>query len=409
MSDAIKTYLSSQHIPDPIPPQLANYSQVICGEAPSPYNPACWIYAADQLIKIANLIWSLVEDLISLFEGKPRAQDTITIGTRLMHSKNVAGTIWGIAIMRLLHDFNIVLSTSDPGQQFLLTQAQHQFRLNLQAQGVSWIQTGNIAEQIMTATTGPNQPLPVELQQPLGTQYALFGDQSFLDLYNQKLGELQTNDPLNPNNSYKALQWAFQKCTYETIINITVKTGPEPLTPINPNPQPNPPPPGQPPSPSDNDDELSYYLRQIAYELLNCCGGGQNPPTSGNPPTTPPPDACCEALATAIGGVAAAITSIAGALEGSQPAPDYSAIIAEIGKLEAVISYFDGIRDPLIKYLEAMPSCCGNPDLQPIIDQLTRLGNRADRESSDEDSTVRKIAALDTAIDTAYATVGTQG
>ena len=139
----------------------------MCSDVPSVYNPFCWIAAADELIKIANIIWSLIQDLINLFEGKPRAQDTITIATRLMHSKNVAGNIWGIEILRLLRDYNIVLSTSDPKQQFLLGQAQHQFRLNLQAQGVSWARTGNIAVSVMLYTTGPNQPVPIELAQVL--------------------------------------------------------------------------------------------------------------------------------------------------------------------------------------------------------------------------------------------------
>src|SRR5208283_2228482 len=199
---------AAQPIPNPIPPQLANLSSAICSDVPSPYNPFCWVTAADELIKIANTIWDLVQSLIDLFEGKPRAQDTITIATRLMHSKNVAGVIWGIEIFRLLRDYNIVLSTSDPGQQFLLGQAQHQFRLNLQAQGVSWARTGDIVQSVMLYTTGPNEAPPLECQQTLSAQYALFGDQDFLTLYQTQLAKLNALDALNPNNAIHALQWA---------------------------------------------------------------------------------------------------------------------------------------------------------------------------------------------------------
>src|SRR5579863_5737412 len=95
---------AAQPIPNPIPPNLVNLSAALCSDVPSPYNPYCWITAANELINLANTIWDLIQSLISLFEGKPRAQDTITIGRRLGNSKNVAGVIWSIEIFRLLND-----------------------------------------------------------------------------------------------------------------------------------------------------------------------------------------------------------------------------------------------------------------------------------------------------------------
>jgi hypothetical protein len=151
---------------------------------------------------------------------------------------------------------------------------------------------------------------------------------------------------------------------------------------------------------------LQQYLDAILSELVKCCAGKGG--VGGI-------DAqCCasitaalQAMATAIGSVAIAISK-GGAGGGGTP-PDLGPVVQALDKLTTAVDFFDGIRNPLILYLERALIDGAGVDLQPIVDQLKRTGNRADRETADEDATIKALATLDAELDREWNALGSQG
>lgn len=99
---------------------------------------ACAIAAGSIIgiiIAVAIIIIDLVEMLLNVFSGKPRAQDTVTIGNRLCHSQNPAGYIAGTLLLRNLSQNDIVLSSTNAKDQQILGEIRRQAYNLIVAQG----------------------------------------------------------------------------------------------------------------------------------------------------------------------------------------------------------------------------------------------------------------------------------
>jgi hypothetical protein len=108
-------------------------------------------------------IIDLIVELLNLFSGKPREEDTITVGTRFAHGKNPAAFLVGTQILRRLQVDGIVLSSSDPGQQKILAQIRKHGESLLVAQGVDAVTATRTIDNVWSHTTDENEKLPALL------------------------------------------------------------------------------------------------------------------------------------------------------------------------------------------------------------------------------------------------------
>ena len=345
-----------------------------------------------DLITLAELLADLVLILVGVFEGKPRNQDTLTVATRLMHSQNPAGWIWGDLIYRLLNDEGIVLSSSSAADQAKLGTIRGQFAQNLQNQGITQARTQNIIDEFEKYTTSPTQAVPPELKVQLTPDQHLWGPQQLLDDYNTQLQDGLNKGLTLKKATRRALRYIFTKepiAFLQTIeINptnphppISVPPGPPPLPPM-------PPPGGQlgPPTQQPGGDELTdccyqtaTYLYAIAQAIQNWAG---TQPSGGG-------DDCCTNLVAAINAVVAQLAAISGQLPGAgggaAAPPDLSAIVAALGNLvTATLAYPPAIA--------ALTGTTAN-GLEQIVAQLAKM------QPTDVSGIVAQLAKLFSTID----------
>jgi len=139
----------------------------------------------DILGLIAVILGAL--GLGDIFAGRPRDQATEVVITRLSHSKNPAGKIAALMYTRLLQSYNIVLSSSDPGAQHMLAQVWHQAAYSLEQQGLTPQHAQDVIIGVLQHTTGPDEPLPPPLDQPMPPGYQIWGAQQLESDYQQYL------------------------------------------------------------------------------------------------------------------------------------------------------------------------------------------------------------------------------
>src|SRR5216684_2941653 len=84
-----------------------------------------------------QLLIDIIEELISLFSGRPRDEATQQVAHRLCRARNPIWRLCGLEYQRLLRDENIVISSSDPGDQAQLSRVFSQFVRNTMRQGAT--------------------------------------------------------------------------------------------------------------------------------------------------------------------------------------------------------------------------------------------------------------------------------
>src|ERR1039458_4511164 len=72
------------------------------------------------VVAVIEVLIDLIQGLINFFEGKPVAEDTELIASRLMQDANPASFISGVQIARNLSQNGIVLSSGDSADQAIL-------------------------------------------------------------------------------------------------------------------------------------------------------------------------------------------------------------------------------------------------------------------------------------------------
>jgi len=87
------------------------------------------------LLELAVVVIDIINWLIGLFSGKPRAEDTQLVAQRFMTGHNPASYIVGVQLLRNLSQNNIVLSSSDAGDQAILGDIRRQGEEMIVAQG----------------------------------------------------------------------------------------------------------------------------------------------------------------------------------------------------------------------------------------------------------------------------------
>lgn len=221
-----------------------------------------WIIAL--VAEIIDAILQLIDELVLIFTGKPRSQDTLTVAGRLARGINPAATLMAVQIHRNLSQNNIVLSSSDAADQKVLGDIRKQGEAMLVAQGASQARATKVIDQVWTQTTTKTEPLPVELNSALNAQLTLVGtiaqQAEYVKTYNKAIQE--GDDP----------QQAAKKAT-DKLLNGS-KLGDLGKMKIVPMPQ-TPPPPQCPPG-------------QVWDPIKMTCVPGVQPPPPPPPGTCPP-------------------------------------------------------------------------------------------------------------------------
>jgi len=357
------------------------------------------------IVDIATLLDDLIQGLINLFTGKPRAQDTITVIQRFEHSVNPAGYITGVRLQKLLSDLGIVLSDSRPSSQADIGGIRKAAYQMLEAQGVSTARAEQVIDSVFSNTTSAGQALPAELTQPIPPGYQLVGDTTILSLwanrYNQDIAKGE--DPLQAAKD--ALHYMLEKASADDIRTITIQPippgTPPPVTPPPPQPPPVTPPPPEVPSPgdgSDGDDEVSGYLYTIAQSVINLqtlIQNMQSSPGQGNGE----PSECCVNIVVAISTVAQSLASIGQIInsvanQGSGGSGSSASVAAELTRLVQLITPLTLLGPPLLAFLQARKDCCPPPDFSAIVEQLKRAADADDSSAGPMADAIKRAQAL---------------
>lgn len=112
------------------------------------------------IVLAAFIIMDLIVELINLFSGKPRAQDTVTIGNRLCTSQNPAGYIAGTLLLRNLSQNDIVLSSSDAKDKKILGEIRRQAYNLIVAQGETEKFAKHTIDYVWNSSNDKNFKLP---------------------------------------------------------------------------------------------------------------------------------------------------------------------------------------------------------------------------------------------------------
>lgn len=283
-----------------------------------------WIVAL--VAEIIDAILQLIDELVLVFTGKARAQDTLTVAGRLARGVNPAATLMAVQIHRNLSQNNIVLSSSDAADQKILGDIRKQGEAMLVAQGATQARATTVVDHVWTQTTSKTQPLPVELNSPLPSQLTLLGTIAQQALYVKTYNQAIQNGDDPQQAAKKATDKLLQGSKLGDLGKMRVVPMPLPVLPqppicpagftwddqlkqcvANPNsPPPPPPPPGNPapcppftalptclpaaPGADPDQDEvgnsaipIAYWLSIIAIYAMNLFQSITTQTSSGEP------------------------------------------------------------------------------------------------------------------------------
>jgi len=207
------------------------------------------------IAEVIEVILELIDYLVSLFEGKPRSQDTLTVASRLAHGQSPIAHIMATQIHRNLVQNNIVLSSSDPGDQKILGAIRAQAKASLVGAGATEDAATKAVDDVWSKTTSGLQPLPAILNDPLPTTATLVGDPAMQLAYATHYNQLIKQGLTPAKAASKTTSWLWNTGKMEWLSH--TKVVPTPLPPPPPIQPPGTPPPpvispiGQPPEGSN--------------------------------------------------------------------------------------------------------------------------------------------------------------
>ena len=367
------------------------------------------------IAEVILVILELIDELVSLFTGKPRAQDTLTVAKRLGRGQSPVAHLMSVQISRNLDQNNIVLSSSSAADQKVLGDIRKQAELMLEQMGTPAARAKLVVDEVWTQTQSATQKLPVELDQPIPNGLLMVGPQQvqldYINHYNSRIK--QGFDPLKAGQL--ATNWVLQNSKLGDLGKIVIRMKPltilpgnpclagehwDPVTmgcvPNTPPPPPPQPPPMQPCFPSDQGgqgDELTDGLNCVAENLgilayyipyiLTALGGN----TANSDPVT------CTQLTTQVAQVTYELAQIAINIANSgtgTPAPiDLTPVVSAIGNLVLAVDAIPAasaalataLAAPLNSIAESISKGTGT-DITPIVDQLKQMVSEGDVANS---------------------------
>ncbi len=124
-----------------------------------------------------QLLIDIIEELISLFSGRPRDEATQQVAHRLCRARNPIWRLCGLEYQRLLRDENIVISSSDPGDQAQLSRVFSQFVRNTMRQGATLHEAERLGVYNLSRAAQAGAPISPRGQVPLHGGAKMYGSQ----------------------------------------------------------------------------------------------------------------------------------------------------------------------------------------------------------------------------------------
>jgi hypothetical protein len=145
------------------------------------------------IAEIIILVLQVIDYLVSLFEGVPRAQKTGIVAHRFATGQSPVSQLVSAQIYQLLNYEGKVLSSSIPADQTTFGEIRHQAEVMLQALGATESEATKWIDNVWNQTTSGTEPLPGMLNQPLPQGWVLVGNkiiqQMYIDHYNQLISQ----------------------------------------------------------------------------------------------------------------------------------------------------------------------------------------------------------------------------
>src|SRR5229473_106299 len=138
-----------------------------------------------------QLLIDIIEELISLFSGRPRDEATQQVAHRLCRARNPIWRLCGLEYQRLLRDENIVISSSDPADQEQLGRVFGQFVRNAMRQGKTLHEAEDVAVFNLSRAAQAGAPYPKWAQEGLQHGAKMYGSERLERLSNhaRQLGD----------------------------------------------------------------------------------------------------------------------------------------------------------------------------------------------------------------------------
>src|SRR5271156_4768853 len=348
-----------------------------------------WIVAL--VAEIIEAILDLIDELVALFTGKPRAQDTLTVAGRLARGKNPAATIMSVQIHRNLSQNNIVLSSSTAADQKILGAIRRQGEAMLVAQGATSARAAQVVDNVWSNTTSNTQALPAELNQSLAQGLTLVGTVAQQALYVQTYNKAIQNGADPEKAAKEATNALLQQSKMGDLGKMTIQTTPPPITqPPPPTPQPpQPPTPPVPPTPpgapqpcypagnQGQGDELTdglacvaQNLSVLAYYVPALLEALTGPGSTADPVT-------CTQLTAQVALITAQLADIAIALApggSSTPTPvDLTAVVTSLAAIASSIGAIPGAAEDSATLVASATASNPPVNLAPLVDAINNL------------------------------------
>jgi hypothetical protein len=310
-----------------------------------------WIVAI--VAEIIEAVLELIDYLVSIFEGTPLQQKTLTVAGRLANGKSPIAQIMAAQINRNWSQNGIALSDSDASAQKILGAIRTQAEANLVTAGATVAQAKTAVDDVWTSTTSATQALPAILDQPLPPGITLLGDPAGQLAYAQHYNALIQKGDTPQQAARKTSTWLLNTGKMGWLSGMKTFVNPNQPPPTSPPPTSPPPPVGQPvppptppsgpqpacppfvsvpaclpqPSAADPlDDEVgngffgvAYWTQILAIYAMNVFQYLNGIPVQSDPLTCTQVGGFATLIATAVNNVAAAITALTPAPSGSPP------------------------------------------------------------------------------------------
>lgn len=349
---------------------------------------------------LAAIILELIDELVALFSGKPRAQDTLTVASRLSQSRNLIGHLMSVQISRNLSQNNIVLSSSSAADQTILGEIRGQAKKSLITTGVSAGRADAVIDDVWSMTTSATQALPVELARSLPTGFTMVGPSQVQTDYVSQYNKAIT-DGKDPYQAAKiASQWIFANSKLGDLGKIVAQPNPPPVTPPPP-PAPPPPPPTMPqpctPVATDQDDLLTQGLNCVSQNLnvIEAQLAQLQQSITGQGATADP--VTCTQLTTQVALIVGQLQAVATAIVSITPSAgtpiDLSGVVTQ---LETIATGINALPTDADKNTTVLVESIGNVATAitqvPPVD-LSHLNIQADSQTAARANTAANLAA----------------
>lgn len=205
-----------------------------------------YLILAFSILEWTGVIPDPISLLLSLFAGRPRAEATIQVGQRLIKAPNPVARKAGLEYLRLLKEWDIVISDSSADGQFLLGKVFSQFWGGLVEQGVAEHRAKEIALFALSRDAQAGAPLEPELEKPGLQGLHLYGDKRIADLAQQAQQEADDRNLTGDQRDNFIVRYILRHVALGQLLrSVWSQHPPAPPPPPGPPPPPPPPPKGE--------------------------------------------------------------------------------------------------------------------------------------------------------------------